>query len=84
MHYVYKPADWWRQLYWYSPAQYYSKMYCKSIGVFCGVCQNEGAPYTCAGWDEDDLATVEEATRPTWVCPRCIGTDKHKEQQKPF
>lgn len=71
MLYKYYPAEWWDTLYKMSPAQYYKQRYTESTGVFCTVCENRGAPFTCAGWDATDLREVTEKNRQTWVCPRC-------------
>ena len=84
MHYVYMPAEWWRTLYYQDPKAYYDQRYCISIGVFCNVCQNEGEPYKCAGWDERELAEVNEKNRARWVCPHCRGSERQKELQRPF
>lgn len=84
MHYVYRPAEWWRMLYKINREWYYDQRYCTSIGVFCTVCENEGEPFKCAGWDENDLAEVNESNRATWVCKHCRGTERERVKNDPF
>ena len=81
VHYIYKPAEWWRELYWRSPTQYYKQRYQQSIGVFCTACQNEGEPYQCAGWDDEDLDGVDESNRQQWRCPACVAANRYSESE---